>query len=251
VTIAAGFRSNEGIVLCADTEETLGDIKLWRGKIATVMYKDMRHIVAFAGAGWTDYIETAIQEVQDRLSNCSGMDEIRTHLKKGLLRFFEGHLARWAGFPESEKPFVELLIGVSTKAGGADLFYYGGTAFYSTSEKAIGSGVILANSLITEYRPSNASLDELCRLAVLVLSKVKRQVVGCGGDTHLVVLRRGGDIAFVDDDDLRRLEAEIEGKLRASNVKMRKAISSCGRVRLSWFGETAKRESKDMPPESP
>lgn len=244
VTIAAGFRCNEGIVLCADTEETLGDIKQWRGKIETSVYPahpGVKHAVCFAGSGWTDYVRTAIEKAQQGLGECNGISEIRSHLEEKLLGFFDGHLANWAYFPANERPCAELLIGVTTKAGPFGLFYYGGTAFYETHEKTIGSGVILANNLISEHRFGNESLDQLCRLGIFVISRVKKQVLGCGGETHLAALRGKGDFAFMESDGVIRLETELNEHSKELNTRLKEAFDLCGPVPLKWFGDRNKK----------
>jgi 20S proteasome alpha/beta subunit len=235
VTIAAGFRCSEGIVLCADTEETIGDIKQWTGKITTTWYQGAKYVVCFAGAGFTDYIHTAIEKAREGLGECNGLGEIRARLEANLLDFFDKHLSSWAYFAAHERPSAELLIGVATKAAEYELFYYGGTAFYQTSEKTIGSGVILANNLISEYSLLTYNLEQLCRLGVLVLSKVKRQVVGCGGDTCIVALRKDGAVAFIDDDEVRALEAEMNEKQSALNSGFKDVIRSCGKVSFDWL----------------
>ncbi|MGD1156729.1 MAG: hypothetical protein ABSA41_12960 [Terriglobia bacterium] len=237
MTIAAGFRCNEGVVICADTEETVGDTKQWRGKIETIVYPGLKHVICFAGAGWTDYVLTAMEKAREGLGECNGMNEIRDHLKEKLIGFFDGHLANWAYFPANERPFVELLIGVTTTVGGLGLFYYGGTAFYETSEKTIGSGIILANNLISEHRTHKESLEQLCRLSIFVLSRVKKQVVGCGGDTHLVALRKGADFAWSEDDDVRSVEAELQEQLKQSNAQFATAMDSCNPLHLLWHSD--------------
>ncbi len=247
MTIAAGFRCNEGVVLCADTEITLGDIRQHEGKITTSLYAGLSHVVSFAGAGWTDYIHAAIENAQEGLSECGGIEEIRMHLKERLIQFFDGHLASWAGFPAAERPFVELLIGVTTKAGACDLFYNSGTSFYSTRDKAIGSGIILANNLISEYRYGNESLDELCRLATFILAEVKDRVTGCGGQTHLVALQGGADFAFVEDNDIDRLEGQIRKKSKEAHLRFLKTINRCPPLHLRWIKSDLVNGSKRNP----
>lgn len=251
MTIAAGFRCNEGIVLCADTEITFGDIRQHEGKITTSIYRDASHIVSFAGAGWTDYIHTAVEKAQDGLMRCRNIDDIRKHLEEKLIGFFDGHLANWAYFPPTERPSIELLIGVTAKAGSCDLFYYSGTAFYSTPDKAIGSGAILANNLISKYYQADVSLDQLCHLAIFILSRVKSEVIGCGGTTHMVALRGGGDLAFINDNDVKRLELEMEGIASKLDDKLKEEIYSTEPLRTQWLQEILSKRSKNVPSNEP
>jgi hypothetical protein len=236
MTIAVGFQCDEGIVLCADTEETAGNIKQRTGKIVLTAHPEMKHIVAFAGAGWTDYVLTAIEKATDGLGKCNGIKEIAHHLEEKLVGFFDGHLANWAYFPEAERPSVELLIGVSLKDGPRGLFYYGGTSFYSIREKAIGIGTIVANNLIGEHnKAGNDSLDDLCRLGVFVLSRAKKQVAYCGGETQMIALRGGGDYTFVHLAEIRRMESEIKAIEQACTSNLQRDLRSVVPPSLSWF----------------
>jgi 20S proteasome alpha/beta subunit len=59
MTIALGLRANDGIVLCADTQQTIsGYIKTFNGKVHMTVYNDPRVVVAMARAGTEDYIAT-------------------------------------------------------------------------------------------------------------------------------------------------------------------------------------------------
>jgi 20S proteasome alpha/beta subunit len=236
MTIAAGFQCDEGIVLCADTEETVGDIKQGTRKIVLTAHPEMKHLVVFAGAGWTDYILTAIEKSLDGLGGCNGIEKIAHHLEEKLMGFFDGNLANWACFPPAERPFVELLIGVGLKDGPCRLFYYGGTSFYSTQKKAIGIGTMVATNLIREHNwAGNDSLDDLCRLGVFVLSRSKKQVVGCGGETQMIALRSGGDYTFVDLAEILRMESEIKAIEQACTSKLQQGLRSVVPPSLSWF----------------
>jgi hypothetical protein len=235
MTIAVGFQCDEGIVLCADTEETAGDIKQWRRKVVLTGDPEGKHIVAFAGAGWTDYVLAAIEKAIDGLGGCNGIEKIAHHLEEKLVGFFDGHLANWASFPAADRPSVDLLIGVSVKDGPCGLFYYSGTSFYSTREKAIGIGTILVNNLITEHKAGNEGLDDLCRLGVFVLSRAKKQVAYCGGDTNMILLRGSGDYAFVDLAEIRRMESEIKAIEQACTSNLRWGLRSIEPPKLSWF----------------
>lgn len=236
MTIAVGFQCDEGIVLCADTEETAGDIKQWRRKVVLTCDPERKHLVAFAGAGWTDYVLTAIEKATDGLGECNGIGEITDHLEEKLVGFFDGHLANWACFPAAERPSVELLIGVGVKDGPCRLFYYCGTSFYSIQEKAIGIGTIVANNLIGEHnKAGNDSLADLCRLAVFVLSRAKKQVAYCGGETQMIALRGGSEYTFVDLAEIRRMESEIKAIEQDCTSNIQRGLRSVVPPSLSWF----------------
>jgi 20S proteasome alpha/beta subunit len=236
MTIAVGFQCDEGIVLCADTEETAEPFKQRTRKVVLTSDPERKHLVAFAGAGSTDYILTAIEKATDGLGECSGIEKIAHHLEENLVGFFNAHLANWAYFPAAERPDVELLIGVDVKDGPCRLFYYRGTSFYSIQEKAIGIGTIVADNLIGEHnKAGNDSLADLCRLSVFVLSRAKKQVLYCGGETQMIALRRGGDYTFVDLAEIRRMESEIKAIEQACTSNLQRDLRSVVPPSLSWF----------------
>lgn len=107
MTIAAGFRCNEGIVLCADMQETItGYIKGYDGKIVTHLFPHA--IVCITGSGTSDYIHAAREKALIGLDEVKDYESIRRRLESNLINFFDEHLARWSAFGESERPTVEL-----------------------------------------------------------------------------------------------------------------------------------------------
>src|SRR5258708_31598317 len=111
VTIAAGFFCNEGIVLCADSQETVsGYIKNYTGKMRTAIYDHA--IVTLAGAGSTDYINTAIGKALKNLDVQKTLADIQKTLEENLLKFFDKQLTPRAQFPEVERPTVALLMRI-------------------------------------------------------------------------------------------------------------------------------------------
>ncbi|MGB6430946.1 MAG: hypothetical protein WBF06_10175 [Candidatus Acidiferrales bacterium] len=218
VTIALGFRTNDGVVIAADSQETIsGYIKGNKGKVRLTLYSNGNALV-FTGSGTSDYISTAIDKAGEDLHKIDNFTDIRYELEERLLAFFNKHIAPWAYFPESERPSVELLIGVSCRKGGHGLFHYSGTAFHSVGEKAIGSGVLLANGLISQLFSVADSVTQATKLAVYILSKSKKQVDGCGGFTSLMALKGKGDWLLTETKDVEQMEKECE-ELEGRSIK--------------------------------
>ena len=241
MTIAAGFTCNEGLVLCADTQETIsGYIKTYDGKVDLHVYRSLAMCVA--GTGTSDYIRAAQEQLTEDFPDCRTLQEARKEMEERLLSFFDKNMTRWSGFPEPERPTVELLIGLAGVNWGHCLFHYSGTAFRRTSTKAIGSGVLLANELINRYCFGSYNLDQLTSLGVYILSKVKEGVDGCGGHTHVVALRKGRDFALMEDRDIESMEkrfATVEDQLDKEFVRRITAVQSA----LSWQSEYAKKKA--------
>ena len=118
--------------------------------------------MAIAGSGPKDYIKMAMDKACEGLDGKSNFREIEKIVETNLLTFFDKHLAPWAYFPERERPDIELLIGLSVKDGAHALFHYSGTSFYRVlSGKAIGAGILLADSLMHPYGFGLKTLEEV------------------------------------------------------------------------------------------
>jgi 20S proteasome alpha/beta subunit len=241
VTIAAGFCCNDGIVLCADSQETIsGYMKQYDGKIETILID--RFVIAIAGAGFTDYIKTAVDTIAAPGLKFANPRQLELALRDRSLEFFDRHMARWSNFPESERPTVELLIGVTgrNKQQYPCLFHCSGTSFHRVHEKAIGAGILLANSLVSEHMhmPGKLfTLEELSSLAIYILSKVKKQVDTCGGFTDLVTLGRGGDVAFAVSKDIDQLEHALDVLEKEASEKLRASIMEKKLPNMFWINK--------------
>lgn len=239
MTIGLGLVGNDGLVLCADMQRTIsGYTKTFDGKVGTHIFHNPRVVLSIAGAGDEDYIETAKQillaDFPEELEKRSDQihENIPVVLKERFLNFFDEHLARWV---ESERPSVELLIGVTGKDLCPRLFHCNGTAFHQVHQKAIGSGVLVADQLLLEYvHHHDYKVAELASLAVYILRRVKNGVDGCGGETHGVVLRKGYDFAFID-----KMEA-LEKKFAETDAETKKSVIQAiceNRPPLQWMSE--------------
>jgi 20S proteasome alpha/beta subunit len=239
MTIAVGFVANDGIAICADTLQTVGNLKTYDGKVDLHIFNDPRIVMAIAGAGSHDYIKTAKDVLLDDFPDCTDLKEVRTTLKQRLLSFFDDHLAKWAYFPAAERPSVELLIGVTGRNIPTTLFHYEGTSFHRTSTRAIGSGVLLADDMINKYCHADYTVAQLSNIGVHIVSKVKYGVDGCGGSTHIMALRKNGDFALTEDKEIKEMEVSFSALDESSDKKLIEIITSKP-IHLSWFSENSK-----------
>jgi 20S proteasome alpha/beta subunit len=239
VTIAVGFRCNDGIVLAADTQETIsGYMKQHEGKITTCWMGDFS--IAIAGAGTTDYIETAVAAITrpDELQFDSLL-QIEHALRDKLLAFFNRHLLPWSSYAENDRPSVDLLIAVAgpQKTQYHGLFYYTGTSFSHVHRKAIGTGILLANSLISEYFEPLMPLDDATSVVVFILSKVKEQVDMCGGNTDIVIMKESGEVAFASSKEVLLLEKDYQEFEEESTRRLKKQIIEKHVQNLIWLNK--------------
>lgn len=239
MTIAAGLLSQEGLVLCSDSQETIsGYIKQDKSKVRMVVFRNFAFGVT--GSGTTDYIDTAIATVFDDLPESATVSEICRTLKKNWIGFFDDHLSRWAYYPESERPTVELLIGLSYNDKYLDLFHCSGTIFHRVQSKAIGAGVLLANNLISQHYSWDLSINELTSIAIYILAKVKKHVDTCGGYTDIIAMRKGRDFAWAKSEDVEELERLLERIDKSANMELTRRISDMHLAHLDWLSQHGK-----------
>jgi len=250
VTIAIGLCGNGGIVLASDSQHTVsGYIKTEDGKIRTTIFHDFGHVFAITGAGSSDYIRMAMDKALEGVDQLNDFLEIIAKMESNLLAFFDNHLARWAYFPDNERPTVELLIALSMKKGPFGLFHYSGTSFNRVSSKAIGAGILLANNLLAGFVNANSTLEQSSSVATYVIWKVKKEVDTCGGFTDLMALRANGDFAFTDSRDIEKMEAQLKSVESTATKALKKDIEA-HLVGLSWQSEYRKKraaEGKNKP----
>lgn len=241
MTIAIGLSANEGVLLCADMQKTIGDMKTYDGKIVeTIFHNENRLTLAVAGAGYEDYIKTAREALTSDFPESIRADTLKHELKSRLIAFWREHLLPW---PERERPDVELLIGVTGLQIPPRLFHYQGTAFSEVDKKAIGCGVLLAADLLNSYCRATYSLEQLARIAIFIVSKVKAGVEGCGGPTHLTTLRANADFGFCNFKDICFLEEKLQKLESDLDREIADRVTATGAETkiISWISEAGKK----------
>lgn len=246
VTIAAGFKGAEGIVIGADSQETIsGFIKLEQRKVHVALMHQNRAL-AIAGAGTSDYIEAAVEKIMGNFPHTDILSEAQEVLEEILIGFFDKHLARWSSFGEHDRPSVELLIGLSLKHQ-CGLFHYTGTVLNAVEKKAIGAGILLANELIRENYRDHHECKKLAKTAAYILWKVKKNVDTCGGFTDLVLMKENGMVASIDSSTTEKLEKEFVRMEEESASRLLMEIQSQNLPDFMWHnreGVLAMHDSK-------
>jgi hypothetical protein len=249
MTIAIGFWANDGVLLCADTQLSVGGgIKTYDGKIHTHILSNGNTKIALGvvGSGDVDYIRTAADKITHNFPVLENSKQIASVLEERWLDFFNKHIAPWAYFPRDDRPSVELLIAVNGtgKKVHHSLYYCSGTAFHTCDKKAIGVGVMLADDLISRYTFGNYKVSELGVLGIYIVAKVKRSIEGCGGRTHFAIFRKDGDISFSDKRDADEFEAEILDLDREEDKKFAIMLAEKP-LSLQWLGIPRRKKSPD------
>jgi 20S proteasome alpha/beta subunit len=190
MTIAAGFYCTDGLVLCADTQETIVGYSKVNTQKMTQVSTEFYNVV-FTGAGDSGLIDMTVQLMDQALTSRkpSAGWEIEKVLRDSLIGTFNAHIAPWSQFPAEDRPAVpDLLIGLQFPTA-ALLYRASGTTFRSVREsQCVGTGVVLANSLIAKLFDYQMSIAQGWLIALYILHQAKTWVDGCGGNSDILLL---------------------------------------------------------------
>jgi hypothetical protein len=209
MTIAAGFPCSDGLVLCADTQETIiGYAKVDTQKMTQL--KTGLHNLVFTGAGDSGLIDMTIQLMSEALilKEPHGLLGVEEVLRESIVEIFNRHLAPWSQFAEADRPiFPDLLIGLQQSAA-TFLYRASGTTLRRVYEaQCVGTGVVLGRSLIAKLFNSAVSIAHGWLIALYVLYQAKTWVDGCGGNSDILLLsNRDLKITRIPTADVTEME---------------------------------------------
>jgi 20S proteasome alpha/beta subunit len=191
MTIVAGFRCSDGIVLAADREVTYSDLlKVQRGTFCSVesFTADGGHSVVFAGAGERDYLGYFFEKVSDYIHSGMTSDAIQKCLQEAMHEVYKTHIYPFHSVqPEA---ILQMLIGVVVRGEQPTLL----RAHKSLVTKAanfdsIGYGSTLAHYLADRMVSQRTlSLREAKPIAAGIVQKVGRYVPYCSDEVEMVVI---------------------------------------------------------------
>jgi hypothetical protein len=178
MTIALGILANDGFVLAADRQETYPGY--WKHDVSKLAVFSMADddpwgSCFFAGAGHGHYIDACREQLMDAVD--------------------------FALSPPQERPDVQFLAVLSSPI--AEPRFGRIMPMLVTSENtalkrhwrcaAIGSGSLLANTLLTRFCRNKRPLDTKTAvlIAAYVISHVKSSVDGCGSYSEIVGVHNG------------------------------------------------------------
>jgi 20S proteasome alpha/beta subunit len=197
VTIAAGFVCMDGVVICADTQETIpGYTKNSTEKMR--VYDEKNFTLVVTGAGHSEVIDALTQRITEAAvseytqENYLYGDRAKELIEEAVLRFFKRHLLP---YPQSERPSVDLLIAIQCHHNryllkAADNIVRDLDPGKALGADCIGTGALLAKSLIEKLYNPFLQLDDLIITACYIAYQAKKWVDGCGGNTDLLVLTK-------------------------------------------------------------
>jgi len=213
VTVIAGFQCSDGILLCADSEETIGEeSKSQTRKIATNA-SHFSHI-AIGGAGDSALIDYVQQKlIRDMLDERPSWDAFEGWLNNYANTVFTDHVQPYAYFPSDRIPEdVEFLVALRMDEESR-LFKWERNFAYAVPPKthtSIGFGTLQSRSELSNLERISLPAHQMLFYAVRAMLKVKQTVQYCGGNTEVVQLHNGGMLSPFRTSEIQAIEHMVE-----------------------------------------
>jgi len=223
MTLVAGFRCQDGLILCADTQETItGYAKIDTDKLSGMIA--VAGCVYVGGTGDSDLIDMAVDALTDHfvMDRCPVDDwrGVEKEIKKVLTPLFQDQTQRNSFLAPEERPYAELLIACRAKDGKTMLKVSGTKVRRVQKAQCIGTGMLIANGLVKELFDQNMTMKQAGLLAIYVMYRAKRYVDQVGGNT---------DILFVGDWGLTRIPTKDVQRIESWWLEVEQAGISCTR----------------------
>ena len=195
MTIAAGFKYQDGILLCADREITEGASKYSKSKVfGEQIGPDVS--LGFVYSGSMDYAVMAIQGIIAvvRSSRLTSHAQIWLAIKDAIHEIYSDSIGRLPEYQQENFHF-SLLIAVWAE-GQQKLYTTENTAIVEESQyRCIGIGKDLAKYLLDAMGIEGANQMPLKNaeiVALRIVGQAQNSVVGCGKESEVLIMDSNG-----------------------------------------------------------
>jgi hypothetical protein len=241
VTIAAGILCSDGIVLCADTEQTDYTGKYQREKVFNFDNK-----LLLTGAGTSDYIKLAFDKLCDsyRAMQPPNPAAARLMVEEVVLDISREHILPF--FSEGQRPTFDLIIAMRCSDGSPVMVKTQNTiAVLGGFFESVGVGKPLFEYWAQLLYHPNLKMNIVNYICAFILQEVKQNVYACGGHSFVMGLpndasRTGNHSVYRDGSIFGGFPATVIPVLlkcrdmETSDAEFESAIEEfLGRVRLN------------------
>ena len=237
MTITAGFRVQNGILLCADSMYT-GASRIYQPKLFDyefdVWSSEMTvncSSIAFALSGNENYAKMAIEDCVEAVRSCARKDRTAKAITRLIRKAVKGINNEYVDTrPESEKENArfELIIGFFSPSSGHLLFKTSGPAVVTIERYCCsGVGAYLGEFIIGNALSADMRLWDFVLVAMNALAAAKSYDANCGGDTQMLVVGKSGFLSREVFYDIRATEECMASFQRACSQMMYR-IGACG-----------------------
>lgn len=210
MSLVTALVGREGVVMFADTQETVGGYaKKAVEKLTVWKSKDNRFRIAISGAtDNTTYLEMVEREIVEVLVSAGySFPVLEKLLSDALAVVYANHI-----WPQSTKaPLIEHLVSIQPLPNGEPkVIHISGTAArflpITVHDKSVGIGAYLADYLFAQLLGGGQSQEELAIASTCVGKEVHDNVDGCGPVDRIVLLGANGEYGELNAEMIRELE---------------------------------------------
>jgi 20S proteasome alpha/beta subunit len=201
VTIIAGFKCYGGIVLCSDTQETLQGSPSKRN-IPKLRFESVADpgnnkdlAAAFCGSGDGPFIDKLVENAWHQVQVATDIEAASDKIEKSIKDIYKefGRI-----YQPGYCPSAELIYGIKMH-GESRLFSANGPVVNQKSAyQTAGAGYYMADFLAERMYKDYLGIYECVILSAYILFQAKEHVDGCGGESHIAVLREDAISGLVD-----------------------------------------------------
>jgi 20S proteasome alpha/beta subunit len=212
VTIAVGFyRGSNGLVLCADTQETVSGFKRNVPKIVfrPYMVHEGTPCAVFAGAGDGPLVDHIIDKLWQKMAaNTGSIVEMLDAMEKELTRIYKTLLPC---YHPGYMPDAQLLVGIFCPPDELQMVEVSGPVLTrNVIAKSIGCGETLSSYIEERLANPKAGLSDVIQVALYIVNEAKKHVDGCGGETHIATLTGNGKLETYPQFQVQPMTKRIE-----------------------------------------
>ena len=197
MTLIAAFRCDwisPSVVICADTQETVGGVRVAVNKI--IPQACGQYVLAFAGAGNGDLIDSFADSLRLDIARWpSGLDEnvMRGNIRNVLLDFYENEVALYPA-DKAEDKVCHCLVCVKPKdSAEIHLWELRGSSIVAVSDYALlGIDESIYKHELRRLHTKRLSQGQAILLGAHLFSLAKATSNYVGGETQVVVVGEEG-----------------------------------------------------------
>jgi 20S proteasome alpha/beta subunit len=205
MTIAAGFRCFDGVVLCTDSEHTAGQTKFYDKKIFELSANNATGYVA--GAGDSVYIKLVADEVKSLLKGKDvSLDQITVAAGDTVSDTYQTYFTASRQAADPNTPTMLFLLALYVDGEKRSRIYRitetGGVSEVDSEYSAIGTEAgeaVLREMADLFFREQEVSVFTMRHLAVHMIHRVVRFASYCGGSAQVACIQDGG-MTYLDNE---------------------------------------------------
>ena len=215
MTIAIGFKVDDGVLLCADTQY-MSNSKVYDPKVFTLPAEAPRGAsFAFALAGHEENarmaIEDCIQAIRECPENKRTLTQIKTLLRRAIRGIWDAYVRTSSDPQNDDSTRFELIIGAWLPLSGGLLLFRSSTGGLVSGDKycCVGTGAYLAEYVMRPLFIERLSLYDVVIMATHTLASTKNYDANCGGYSLFARILPDGSVSRVGEYEVQNLEAFI------------------------------------------